>query len=129
MGDSQYDTAHVGADEGKSKIAQCKVEDCSKAMTQQPLGIVGKLNIAFFALAIGGLLFYVIAANTLAAQAWRIADAQDQLTTILNERNDIIAQQSQLDDRARLSELAVSVGMIPAGAVVYLMQEGPMAAR
>lgn len=90
---------------------------------------IALLNIALIVAALCGLVVYVVAANGLASQAWQAADAQDQLTTILDERNDLIAQQSEFEDRGRLTELAHRVGMVPAGAVVYLMQEKPVAAR
>ncbi len=101
-------------------------------MTSQTLSSnrhIAFLNIALIAAALCGLVVYVIAANGLASQAWQAADAQDQLNTILDERNDLIAQQSEFEDRSRLTELAHRVGMVPAGAVVYLVQEKPVAAR
>lgn len=90
---------------------------------------IGALNTTFLAIAIVALLLYVVMANVLASQAWKIADARDRLTTILDERNTLVAQQSEFEDRARLTELATSVGMVPAGAVVYLMQDRAVAAR
>jgi cell division protein FtsB len=87
------------------------------------------LNIALVSIAVACLLYYVIAANGLAAQAWRSTDAQDRLATLLDERNSLVAQQSALEDRSVLSALATNAGMIPAGAVVYLVQNQPVAAR
>jgi hypothetical protein len=101
-------------------------------MISQPLQSnrhIAIVNIALILTALCGLVVYVIAANGLASQAWQAADAQDRLTTILDERNDLVAQQSEFEDRSRLTELAHRVGMVPAGAVVYLMQEKPVAAR
>jgi len=87
------------------------------------------LNMMFIAVAVACLLYYVVAANGLAAQAWRATDAQDRLTTLLEQRNTLVAQQSALEDRSVLTSLAMEAGMVPAGSVVYLVQNQPVAAR
>ena len=87
------------------------------------------LNLALIAIAVAGLVSYVVAANALAAQAWQSADAHEELTALLDARNGLVAQQSTLEDRAVLSALAAQAGMVPAGAVVYLVEDEPVAAR
>lgn len=87
------------------------------------------LNAALLVIAVACFLYYVVAANGLAAQSWRFADAHDELSGLLEERNGLVAQQSELEDRTVLSALAVQNGMIPAGAVVYLVQDKAVAAR
>ena len=86
-------------------------------------------NCFLIAVAIVGLLYYVVTANGLAAQAWRLADAQGQLSSQLETRNGLIAQQAELEDRSVLTTLANSQGMVPSGAVVYLVQNQSVAVR
>lgn len=87
------------------------------------------LNLALIAIAVASLVSYVIAANALAAQAWRATDTQEELASLLDARNDLVAQQSSLEDRAVLTALANGAGFVPAGAVVYLVEDVPVAAR
>ena len=85
------------------------------------------LNIGLAAIALALLLCYVMQTNMLAAQTWKINKAQDSLASILEERNSLVAQQSELDDRQVLQDLAVKEGFEPAGAVVYLVQDTAVA--
>lgn len=87
------------------------------------------VNVALIALTLASFLYYVVAANGLAAQSWRFADAREELNVLLEERNSLVAQQSALEDRTVLSVLAAQSGLVPAGAVVYLVQEQSVAAR
>lgn len=86
------------------------------------------LNVALAAVAVAALVSYVVSANALAAQAWRMSDAQEALTGLLDVRNDLVAQQSALEDRAVLTALAADAGFVSAGAVVYLVEDQPVAA-
>ncbi len=75
------------------------------------------------------LFYYVVQNNAMAVQMWRARDAQQQLTVLNDDRNGLVAQQAALDDRDQLIALAQRAGMVPAGAVVYLVQDRPVAAR
>jgi|GEM_PF-5199775 len=90
---------------------------------------VRNVNVALMGIALASLILYVIFANGLSSQAWKTSHAQDRLTAVLEQRNGILEQQATLSDRQQLTELASSVGMIPTGAVVYLIQDGAVAAR
>jgi hypothetical protein len=87
------------------------------------------MNIALISLAVGALILYVVSANTLAAQNWRMADANDQLAHLQEIRNDLVAQQSAMEDRAVLLTLAADAGFVPADGVIHLVEDGPVAAR
>lgn len=91
-------------------------------------GMTGRLNIGLALLALAFLLAYVMQTNLLAAQTWRMRQAQDQLASILEQSNALIAQQSEFNDRIVLQELAVKQGFVPAGTVVYLVQDTAVAA-
>lgn len=73
------------------------------------------------------LLYYVVQANTLAADTWRLRAAQDQLSSLRSTRDGIVAQQGQLSDRSVLTQLAAQQGMVPAGTVAYLIQSSDVA--
>jgi hypothetical protein len=89
-----------------------------------------RMNIGFLAVSAFFLICYVIQANGIATQVWRIRDAQQQLAALSEERNGLVAQEATLDDRQQLLELAQQSGMVPAGGtVVYLVQNQPVAAR
>ena len=90
---------------------------------------IRNFNIALMAIILAALVFYVIAANGLSSQAWKTSHAQDQLTGVMEQRNGILEQQAALSDREKLTQLVASIGFVPAGTVVYLMQEGAVAAR
>jgi cell division protein FtsB len=73
--------------------------------------------------------YYVVQNNDMAVQVWRARDAQTQLSELREERNELVANRASLDDRQQLTSLAVSAGMVPAGTVVYLVQDQPVAVR
>ncbi len=74
------------------------------------------------------VVYYVVQANMIAADAWRLRDVQDQLRTSSGARDALIAQEAQLDDRTVLQALAQSQGMVPVGTVTYLIQPADVAA-
>lgn len=81
------------------------------------------------AMALALLAFYVVQVNASSAVAWRLTAAQSRLAEVRETRSALVAQQSQLDDRQTLLDLAASQGMVPASSVVYLVQPNPVAAR
>ncbi len=87
------------------------------------------INIGLAITACFLLIYYVVQANAMAAQTWRAKDLQERLSILRNERNELVAQQSALDDREHLLTLVRAAGMVPAGAVVYLVQDRSVAAR
>lgn len=97
----------------------------------EPLSVsgLGWVNGALAALALGALVFYVVQANALAAHAWQMRDAQEQLAEARDARTALVAEQSSFDNRQRLTALAADLGMVPAADIVYLTPERPVAAR
>ena len=87
------------------------------------------MNLGLLMVAAAALVFYVFQANSVAAQSWRTRDAQSRLSALLDQRNSLVAEQASLDDRAQLTALAAQAGFVPAGAVVYLVENRPVAAR
>ncbi len=91
--------------------------------------IIRNVNIGLGLAAVACLVFYVVQTNAMSAQAWRARDAQDQLAALRNERMTLVAQRSEFDDRDHLMMLVRAAGMVPAGAVSYVVQNRPVAAR
>ena len=79
--------------------------------------------------ATGMLVYYVVQANLLAADTYRLKTAQQQLVSLKGDRDQLTAGSAQLDDRTVLTNLAIAQGMVPAEHTVYLVQPDAVAAR
>lgn len=73
------------------------------------------------------LLYYVVQANLIAAETWRLRDVRDQLGALSGKRDALVAEEARLDDRTVLQALALTQGMVPAGTVSYLIQPANVA--
>jgi hypothetical protein len=91
--------------------------------------IFKRINTGLAAASLALLISYVIQTNLLAAQTWNAGDAHDRLTAVLEQRNSLIAQEAELDDRSVLEVLAHQQGLVPAGTVAYIIQDTAVAAR
>ena len=98
-------------------------------LAQRPLSRIARLNVLLAGLSLLMLGYYVVENNATAVRVWRGQDAQQRLAALSDERNGLVARQAMLDDREQLTVLARQQGMVPAGAVVYLVQDQPVAAR
>ncbi|MEK7637822.1 MAG: hypothetical protein AAB375_00100 [Patescibacteria group bacterium] len=98
-------------------------------LAHRPASRVAKLNLLLACVSLSMLLYYVVQNNAMAVQVWRTRDAQGRLTALADDRNGLVARQAALDDRQQLIALVQRAGMVPAGTVVYLVQEQPIAAR
>lgn len=131
MGDTLNDTAGMDTGKTQSEIPERKNENSSKTV-KHPISTTSKVafvNVALMLIAAASLICYVVAANAMAAQTWRFADAQESLSALIEVRNGLIAQQSEFEDRGVLSKLAADAGLVPAGTVTYLVQPPSVAAR
>ncbi|HTP56656.1 MAG TPA: hypothetical protein VMJ72_00030 [Candidatus Paceibacterota bacterium] len=82
--------------------------------------------LAFIAAAC--LVYYIVQANLLAADTWRLRAAQDTIASLKTERDELTASQAQLDDRTSLEAIATAHGLIPAEHVERLVQPDAVAA-
>jgi hypothetical protein len=98
-------------------------------LAQRSVPFITKLNIALAAVSLCMMVYYVVQSNGMAVQVWRARDAQERLATLQDVRNGLVAQEAALDDREQLMSLATNAGMVPAGSVVYLVEQRPVAAR
>lgn len=90
-----------------------------------------RFNIGLTVAALALVVYYVIQMNGLAAQTWRIQDAQDRLAALRDAKNGLVAQRAEFDDREQLVLVAQRAGMVPVAmnTVVYLTQDRPVAVR
>lgn len=87
------------------------------------------VNVGLAIAALSLLLYYVVQVNAMAAQTWKLTAANEQLAALQEERNTLVAQRASLDDHDTLSTVATAAGLVPAGTVVYLVQDHSVAAR
>ncbi len=109
------------------RIKSGAINNQQTALPLQVAEGISWLNIGLAIMALGLLTYYVVQVNRLAAQTWNTEQAQTRLAAILDERNSLVARQSELDDRQVLQALAAKEGLEPAGAVVYLVQDTAVA--
>lgn len=88
-----------------------------------------RINLALIALCVLFTVFYVVQANCMAAQSWKLRDFRVQLSALHDVRNTLVAQEVALSDRENLAILARQAGMVPAEHVVHLVQDRAIAVR
>lgn len=86
-----------------------------------------RLNYGLAVVSLMLLVYYVVQVNFLAAANWRLKDEAAQLTAARQERDALIAQQSAQDNRTVLENLASTYGLVPVGAVSYIVQHDAVA--
>jgi hypothetical protein len=99
------------------------------ASRSAPTRLVGWVNVALAAAALVALLVYVVEANAIASGTWQLRDIEGQLSVVRTDHDALVAQRASLDDREVLLQLAEQSGMVPATAVRYVFEKGPVAAR
>jgi hypothetical protein len=87
------------------------------------------MNLALAVSALVLVVYYVAQANVVASRSWEMRVLQDKLGQIHQERDTVVSRQGELDDRIALERLAAGSGLVPAGTIVYLFQDGSVAAR
>lgn len=87
------------------------------------------LNVSLMIVALALLMYYVVQVNAIASQTWKLSDAHDRMIVVQDEHNGLVAQRAALDDRQALTVAAQTAGLVPAGTVVYLIQDHSVAAR
>jgi cell division protein FtsB len=98
------------------------------SVTGVSIGHAGWLNLGLAIVAVVTLMYYVMQVNVLAASAWQLKDARERLATLREDRDALIAQGAELDDRPVLEALARNSGFVPADTVVYLVEPSAVAA-
>jgi hypothetical protein len=85
------------------------------------------LNIGLMLLAATLLVYYMISANGIAADTYRIKSLQEQAAMLVEENGSLIAEKTQIEDPSSLAEFARSHQMVEAKDVTYLFGDGTVA--
>ena len=105
-----------------ARINTVRPSNASSFRHAETFGRTAWTNLALAFAVVGFLLYYVMQANLAAADGWRLRDAQDRLSEVRQERDTLIAQQTELEDRTMLEQLARENGFTDAGTAVYLIE-------
>ena len=110
------------------KNARTSTHAHMQAVMAHPAHSMRKINIGLMIVAVAFLLYYVVQVNMMAAQGWSMRDANTRLASLQEAHNNLVADQATLEDRQSLADLAQQQGLVPAGSVVYLVQDHTVAA-
>lgn len=82
-------------------------------------------------LGIAGLLlsFYIIQANNIAADKYKIKILGERLTSLNEVRTSLEAQRAEIDNPSGLMEFALSRNMVEAKNITYLFENGNVALK
>jgi cell division protein FtsL len=82
-------------------------------------------------LLVAGLLmvYYVIQANMIAAGNYKIKLLNQKLESLNEVRSSLAAQESSIEDPAKVLDFALSHGMVEAKNAVYIFENGNVALR
>jgi hypothetical protein len=93
----------------------------------QPINPILVSNVIL--LGVLGLLlsFYIIQANMIAADRYKVKILNEKLTSLNEARTSLSAQRSETEDPSELAEFARSRGMVQASNVAYIFENGNVA--
>jgi len=85
------------------------------------------LNAALLLLTAVLLVYYVISANAIAADTYRVKTLKEQAATLIEENSSLVAEKTQVEDPSLLAEFARAHQMVEAKDVTYLFENGSVA--
>ncbi|HZZ99268.1 MAG TPA: hypothetical protein VFK07_00975 [Candidatus Paceibacterota bacterium] len=85
------------------------------------------LNIILLALCLASVFYYVLRANVLAANDYKISSLRNELTQLTASNASLLAQQSTSDDPDAISAYAQEEHMVPATNISYIFADGRVA--
>ena len=93
----------------------------------QPINPILVSNVIL--LGIFGLLlsFYIVQANMIAADKYKVKILNEKLTSLNEVRTSLAAQRSGTEDPSELTEFAQARGMVQAKNVTYIFENGNVA--
>ena len=101
----------------------------AKALHHNPVSTVFILNV-ILSLIVGLLvIYYVVQANIIAADNYKINLLNQKLDSLNETRSSLAAQKSSMEDPARILDFAVSQNMVEAKNTAYLFENGNVALR
>ncbi|MBI2064163.1 MAG: hypothetical protein HYT66_00405 [Candidatus Yanofskybacteria bacterium] len=95
----------------------------------QPINPILVSNVIL--LGIFGLLlsFYIIQANIIAADKYKVKILNEKLTSLNEIRTSLAAERSETEDPSELMEFARAKGMIEAKNITYIFENGNVALK
>ena len=95
----------------------------------QPINPILVSNVIL--LGLFGLLlsFYIIQANIIAADKYKVKILNEKLTSLNEIRTSLAAERSETEDPSELMEFARAKGMIEAKNITYIFENGNVALR
>lgn len=84
-------------------------------------------NVALLLLTAVLLVYYVISANAIAADTYRVKLLKEEAASLIEENSSMVAHQTQVEDPSLLAEFARAHQMVEAKDVTYLFENGNVA--
>ena len=98
----------------------------------QPINPINPILVSnVILLGLFGLLlsFYIIQANIIAADKYKVKILNEKLTSLNEIRTSLAAERSETEDPSELMEFARAKGMIEAKNITYIFENGNVALR
>ena len=86
-------------------------------------------NVTLLGIAILTLSFYVIQANMVATNKYKVQILNEKLVSLNEVRTSLTAQRSETEDLSMLMKFAVSRNMVEAKNITYLFENGDVALK
>ena len=93
----------------------------------QPINPILTSNVILLGIAALALFFYIIQANMMATDKYKIKALGDKLTSLNEVLTSSAVQRSQWEDLSGLLEFARSKNMVEAKSVTYIFENGDVA--
>ena len=105
-------------------ISRAKEE---KAQVQESIGMAGILNICLIGAVCFMLTYYIIQANILAANGYKMKVYSDQLAAFNETNTSLVSKVQSVTDTLGIANFAESHGMIQAKNANYIFENGNVA--
>ena len=87
------------------------------------------VNIALFGIVSLLFFYYVVVANSVAANSYKVQVLQDELESLVESNSSLVAQKMALESPTALLELARAQSLVAAGNIVYIFENTNVAQR
>lgn len=105
------------------------VRDSQRASTSYGINPVLVSNVILLGIAALALSLYIVQANILAADKYKVKVLNEKLLSLNEVRTSLLAQRSVVEDPSGLMEFAKSRNMVEAKNITYLFENGNVALR
>ncbi len=101
----------------------------AKELNHNPVSTVFILNVVISLIAGLLIIYYVVQANIIAADNYKINLLNEKIDSLNGVRSSLAAQKLSMEDPARILDFAVSQNMVEAKNTVYLFENGNVALK